>query len=59
HITLAYTWRLPDDKQQGSIDSLKQRMDELLAGQPVVELHPPHVAFYRDMLSFSAQRIPR
>lgn len=59
HITLAYTWRLPDEAQQKLIDGLKMKMDELLAKQPVVELHPPHAAFYRDMLSFSAERVAR
>ena len=59
HITLAYTWRLPDAAQQEEIDRLKARMDRLLAAQPVVELHPPHTAFYRDMLSFSSERIGR
>ena len=59
HITLAYTWRLPDEAQQRVINDLKARMDTLLAGQPVVELHPPHAAFYRDMLSFSVLRLER
>ncbi len=59
HITLAYTWQLPDEKQQEVIQHLKARMDALLAAQPVVELHPPHIAYYRDMLSFSEARIPR
>lgn len=59
HITLAYTWHLPDAAQQKVIDHLKTQMDALLASQPVVELHPPHVAYYRDMLSFSADRIDR
>lgn len=59
HITLAYTWQLPDEKQAQVIGELKRRMDALLSAQPVVELHPPHVAYYRDMLSFSAQRIAR
>ena len=44
HITLAYTWQLPDEKQQEVIQHLKARMDALLAAQPVVELHPPHIA---------------
>ena len=59
HITLAYTWRLPDEMQAQMIKKLKRRMDALLAAQPVVELHPPHIAYYRDMLSFSAERLPR
>lgn len=59
HITLAYTWQLPDEKQSQEIGALKARIDALLAAQPVVELHPPHVAYYRDMLSFSAERIER
>lgn len=59
HITLAYTWQLPDDRQKDIISSLKERMDALLAVQPVVTLHPPHIAYYRDMLSFSADRLPR
>lgn len=59
HITLAYTWRLPDEMQAQMIEKLKRRMDALLAAQPVVELHPPHIAYYRDMLSFSAERLPR
>lgn len=59
HITLAYTWQLPDEKQQEVIQRLKARMDALLAAQPVVELHPPHIAYYRDMLSFSEARILR
>lgn len=59
HITLAYTWRLPDAEQQEAVRSLKARMDGLLEAQPVVELHPPHAAFYQDMLSFSAERIER
>ena len=59
HITLAYTWQLPDETQKRVIGELKRRMDKLLAKQPVVELHPPHIAYYRDMLSFSAERIER
>lgn len=59
HITLAYTWQLPDAAQQEIISGLKKQMDALLAAQPVVELHPPHIAYYRDMLSFSADRLPR
>lgn len=59
HITLAYTWHLPDAAQQKTIDELKEKMDKLLAEQPVVTLHPPHMAFYRDMLSFSTERIKR
>ena len=59
HITLAYTWHLPDAAQAEAVAKLKAGMDELLATQPVVELHPPHVAFYRDMLSFSPERIER
>lgn len=59
HITLAYTWRLPEGDQQETLQSLKQKMDALLASQPVVTLHPPHTAFYRDMLSFSEKRLPR
>ena len=59
HITLAYTWRLPDAAQTATVRALKERMDRLLAAQPAVELHPPHTAFYRDMLSFSSERIGR
>lgn len=59
HITLAYTWRLPDEGQQQTIDRLKQRMDSLLSAQGQVELQAPYTAFYQDMLSFSAQRLPR
>lgn len=59
HITLAYTWRLPDEEQEQAISGLKKRMDTLLAAQPVVELHPPHIAYYRDMLSFSSERSKR
>ena len=59
HITLAYTWHLPDQDQQTIICELKTKMDKLLSEQPVVELHPPHIAFYRDMLSFSATRLER
>lgn len=59
HITMAYTWQLPDEKQQEVIQHLKARMDALLVAQPLVELHPPHIAYYRDMLSFSEARIPR
>lgn len=59
HITLAYTWRLPDARQEKALAALRTRMDDLLAQQPVVELPPPHAAFYRDMLHFSARRIGR
>lgn len=59
HITLAYTWHLPDERQAQLIGELKRRMDELLAAQPEAELHPPHVAYYKDMLSFSSARIDR
>lgn len=59
HITLAYTWRLPDEQQEQTLGRLKARMNALLARQGVVELQPPHAAFYQDMLSFSASRLPR
>lgn len=59
HITLAYTWRLPDPQQEVLLRELKAQMDALLARQPVVTLHPPHIAFYRDMLCFSSTRLQR
>lgn len=59
HITLAYTWRLPDEGQKETIACLKKRMDALLSAQGQVELQAPYTAYYQDMLSFAAQRLPK
>ena len=59
HITLAYTWRLPDAAQEERIHALAARMNEMLDEQGDVVLDPPHFAWYRDMLSFSDSPIER
>jgi len=59
HMTLAYTWRLPDEAQAASIRMLADRMNALLRRQGEIVLDEPHFAWYRDMLSFSQAPIER
>lgn len=59
HMTLAYTWYLPDGNEKETLSALQKRMNDLLARQQEVVIDPPHFAWYRDMLSFSAVSIPR
>ena len=59
HMTLAYTWRLPDEAQAKAMEELAARMNEMLSKQGEIVLDPPHFAWYRDMLSFSDKPIER
>lgn len=59
HITLAYTWRLPEGEQQEIVARLADRMNKLLSAQDHVLVDPPHFAYYEDMLFFSGQPLVR
>lgn len=59
HMTLAYTWYLPDETQQHQLSELVRQMNGLLAAQEQVMIDPPHFAWYQDMMSFSKKPIPR
>jgi len=59
HMTLAYTWRLPDEEQQKKLDELVVQMNTLLQNQPRVLIDEAHFAWYQDMLSFWDKPMPR
>lgn len=59
HMTLAYTWRLPDVQQQNALTKLVEKMNAYLAEQPEALIDEAHFAWYRDMLSFHDQPIRR
>lgn len=59
HITLAYTRLVPEGEDAGRLEQLTQRMNAYLALQGEYETTPPYMAYYDNMLAFSASRIQR
>lgn len=59
HITLAYTLTVPEGEEAQRLQKLIGRMEDYIGGQPVFETTPPYMAYYDDMLAFSAGRIQR
>lgn len=59
HITLAYTLTVPESETRRRAQNAIEKMNALLAKAPSFVTEPPYVAFYDDMLRFSAQRIAR
>jgi len=59
HISLGYTWEMPEGAELDRIKALKLKMTEFLSEQPEFELAPPYMAFFDDMFAFSPERIPR
>ena len=59
HITLAYTRLVPEGEDAGRLVQLTQRMNAYLALQGEFETTPPYMAYYDNMLAFSASRIQR
>ncbi len=59
HMTLAYTWHLPNEVQRSKLESMLKEMNTMLSAQPEMLIDPPHFAWYRDMLSFSSIPIVR
>lgn len=59
HMTLAYTWRLPDAAQKKTLEKLTAAMDTLLAAHGEVLVDSSHFAYYEDMLSFYEEPVCR
>ena len=59
HITLAYTRLVPEGEDAGRLEQLTQRINAYLALQGEFETTPPYMAYYDNMLAFSASRIQR
>lgn len=59
HITLAYTRLVPEGEDAERLEQLTQRMNAYLALQGEFETTPPYMAYYDNMLAFSASRIQR
>ncbi len=59
HITLAYTRLILEGEQMRHMEALTAWMRTYIAQQPVFETTAPYMAYYDDMLSFSARRIAR
>lgn len=59
HITLAYTRIVPEGEDAARLRTLTDEMERLIQDQPVFETTPPYMAYYDNMLAFSASRIQR
>lgn len=59
HITLAYTRVVPEGEAAAKLRRLTTEMESLIGKQPVFETTPPYMAYYDNMLAFSASRIQR
>ena len=59
HITLAYTLLIPEGEDAARMQALVKEMEKYISGQSVFETTPPYMAYYDDMLAFSAGRIQR
>lgn len=59
HITLAYTRVVPEGEAAAKLRALTAEMESLIGKQPVFETTPPYMAYYDNMLAFSASRIQR
>lgn len=59
HITLAYTRIVPEGSAAAKLQELVRDMTAIVLAQPVFETTPPYMAYYNDMLAFSAARLQR
>lgn len=59
HITLAYIRTIAQGDQARRLEALLSDMEGFLLSQPPFETSAPYMAYYNDMLAFSAQRISR
>lgn len=59
HSSLGYTWVIPEGDAAERMEALIGQMDAFLADQPAFTTDAPYMAYYRDMLAFSPNRIPR
>lgn len=59
HVSLGYTWVIPEGSDAAKMDRLLAQMDEILAQQPPFLTGAPYMAYFRDMHHFSPVRIPR
>lgn len=59
HITLAYTLTVPEGEEAEKLAELVREMEDYISHQSVFETTPPYMAYYDDMLAFSASRIQR
>ncbi len=59
HISLGYTWEMPEGEELERLKALKLKMTEYLSTIPEFEVDTPYMAFFDDMFAFSPERIPR
>lgn len=59
HITLAYTRIVPEGEAAAKLQALVRDMTAIVLAQPVFETTPPYMAYYDNMLAFSADRLQR
>lgn len=59
HITLAYTRLVPEGAAAEKLQALVKDMEAYISMQKPFETTPPYMAYYDDMLAFSASRIQR
>lgn len=59
HISLGYTWVIPEGEAAERMEKLISHMDTYIADQPPFTTGAPYMAYFRDMLEFSPVRIPR
>ena len=59
HITLAYTRLVPEGEAAERLQALVKDMEAYIGNQAAFETTPPYMAYYDDMLAFSASRIQR
>lgn len=59
HISLGYILQIPEGESVQKVEELVTQADTLLAQQPAFLTGVPHMAFFRDMMAFSPDRISR
>lgn len=59
HITLAYVRLVAEGEDAARMGRLVEAMNAHIANRPAFEITDPYVAFYKDMLKFSPERIQR
>lgn len=59
HITMAYTWFIPDESKKLLLDSYVEEMNMVLKQQDSFMLPGPRFAYYNDMFRFSDTPIER
>lgn len=59
HISLGYVWKIPEGEAARKLEELVARANAILARQPAFLTGVPHMAFFRDMMAFSPDRIQR